>query len=98
MGGNEEINMLEIKWDAQLREVSARVDDMDVFAGRRRFLSHMECAEFATKPITEGQFQWFVEIVGYLHVFTGETVSTTELQRYEVHATKVQKKTIYCYL
>ena len=44
MGGNEGINMLEIKWDAQLREVSARVDDMDVFTGRRIFISQMECA------------------------------------------------------
>ena len=81
MGGNGGINMLEIKWDAQLREVADWVDDMYIFAGGRWFISHLDCMEFAMKNIPEGQFQWFIDIVSYLQFFIGEMVSTEESQR-----------------
>ena len=35
-------------------------------------------------------FQWFIDIVGYLHFVTGETALTAESQRDEVHADKVR--------
>ena len=41
--------------------------------------------------IPEGQFQYFVEIVSYLQVVTGETVSTAESHRETVHVDKVRK-------
>ena len=75
MGGNKDIKMLEIIWDTQLREVAARVDGMAVFWGGRWFRSHMECMEFATNHIPEGQFQWFIDIVSYLEFVTGDTAS-----------------------
>ena len=39
----------------------------------------------------EGQFQYFIEIVSYLQVVTGETVSTAESHREKVHVAKVRK-------
>ena len=54
---------------------------MDVLAGGRWFRSNMECVEFATKHITEGHFQWFIDIVIYLQFVTGYTVSTAESKR-----------------
>ena len=41
MGSNGEINMLENKWDAQLREVADRVDGMAVFSGGRWFIPQL---------------------------------------------------------
>ena len=64
---------------------------MDVLAGGRWFRSKTECVEFATKHITEGHFQWFIDIVIYLQFVTGDTVSVAELQRDEVHTEKVRK-------
>ena len=57
MGGNQEIESLEIKWDPQLREVAARVYGMSVFVGGIWIIPHMECVEFTTKHIPEEQFQ-----------------------------------------
>ena len=51
----------------------------------------MECVDFAVKHITEGQFQWFIDIISYLHFVTGEIVSTVDSHRDEVHADKLQK-------
>ena len=79
MGGNEDIKMLEIIWDTQLREVAARVDGMAVFVGGIWFRSQMECMEFATNDIPEGQFQRFIDIVSYLQFVTGDKVSKAEL-------------------
>ena len=44
------------------------------------------------KYITEGQFQWFIDIVSYLQLVTGETMYIEELQRNKVHAAEVQKR------
>ena len=65
---------------------------MAVFAGGLWFRSRMECVDFAENHIPVGQFQWFLDIVSYLQFVTGETVFTVELQRDEVHASKVLKK------
>ena len=46
---------------------------------------------FLKTHITEGQFQWFIDIISYLQFVTGETVSTADSQRYEVHVDKVRK-------
>ena len=37
-----------------------------------------------------GQFQWFIDIVSYLQIVTGETVLTEESQRYEFREAKVR--------
>ena len=50
-----------------------------------------KCKKFARYQISEVQFQWFISIVSYLQFVTGETVSTIESQRDEVHAEKVRK-------
>ena len=52
----------------------------------------MEWVEFTTKKIPEGNFHLFIYIVSYLHFFTGDMVSTAELQSDDVHASKVRKK------
>ena len=46
--------------------MATQVDEMVVFKGGICFRSQMECVEFDTKHITEGQFQWFIDIVSYL--------------------------------
>ena len=92
MGGNQEIESLEIKWDLQLREAAARVYGMSVFVGEIWIIPHMECVEFATKHIPEDKFKWFIDIVSCLQFFIGESVYTEYSQRDEVHAAKVRKK------
>ena len=62
---------------------------MSVFAGGRWSRLRMDCVEFAEKHIPAGQFHWFLYIVSYLQFVTGETVSSTESQTDEVHASKV---------
>ena len=69
---------LERKRYSKLRQLAAWIDGMDVLAGGRWFRSKMECVEFATKNITEGHFQWFIDIVIYLQFVTGDTVYTEE--------------------
>ena len=39
----------------------------------------------------EGQFQWFIDIVAYLQLVTGETVRLRESQIDKTHTTKVRK-------
>ena len=51
----------------------------------------MERIEFGTKHIPEGHFQRFIDIVSYLQFFTGETMSTVELQRDKVNAEQLSK-------
>ena len=51
----------------------------------------MECMNFSENHILGGQFQWFIYIVSYLHFVTGETVSTSDSQKFEVHTAKVRK-------
>ena len=46
--------------------MATQVDEMVVFKGGICFRSQMECVKFDTKHITEGQFQWFIDIVSYL--------------------------------
>ena len=65
---------------------------MDVFSGGRWLWSRMECVEFAENHIPVGQFQWFLDIVSYLQLVTGETVSAEESQQDGVHAAKVCTK------
>ena len=72
--------------------MAAHVDEVAVFAEGIWLRSQMECVEFETKHITDVQFQWFTDIVSYLHVVTGEAVSTAESQRDAVHAEKGRKK------
>ena len=62
-----------------------------MFADGMLFRSQSECEEYSRDKIVEGQFQWFIDIVSYLHCFTGETVFTLESQRDEVYAAKVRK-------
>ena len=50
----------------------------------------MECVDFAERLIPVGKIQWFLNIVIYLQLFTGETVSTAELHKDEVHKSKVR--------
>ena len=73
-----------------MREVSARIDGMAIFTGRRWFWLHMECIEFSKKNIPEGQFQRFIDISRYLQCVTGETLSTMDSQKDELHADKVR--------
>ena len=93
--GRYVIKKLEMKWDSQLREVAANVDEVAVFAEGIWLRSQMECVEFETKHITDVQFQWFTDIVSYLHVVTGEAVSTAESQRDAVNAEKGREKNRY---
>ena len=62
-----------------------------LFSYWRWFRSQSECKDFARDKISEGQFQWFINIVRYLQFVTGETVSTLEFQRDKIHSAKVRK-------
>ena len=86
-----EIAALEDKWEGQLNKVPDIIDGIDVFTGGRCIRSLMEHVGFLERKIPVGQFQWFLYIVSYLQLFTGETVSTTESQQDEVHVAKVRK-------
>ena len=86
-----EIAALEDKIKGQLNEVTARINGMTVFKGGRWFWSQMECVDFAEKHISVGQFQWFLDIVSYIQLFTGETASAADSHRDEVHVAKVRK-------
>ena len=76
-----EIAALEDKWEGQLNKVPDIIDGIDVFAGGMCIWSLMERVGFLERKIPVGQFQWFLYIVSYLQLFTGETVSTTESQQ-----------------
>ena len=49
-----------------------------------------KCEYFDREKIPERQFKWFIYIVRYLQFVTGETVSTLESHRDEVHTVKVK--------
>ena len=72
------IAALEDKCEGQLNEVAARIDGMAVIAVGRWFLSRMECVDFEEKHIPVGQLQGFLDIVIYLQLVKGETVSTVK--------------------
>ena len=48
----------------------------------------MSALHFKEEQITEGKFQWFIDIVVDLKFITGETVRPRESQIDEMHATK----------
>ena len=62
-----------------------------MLAGGGWFRSQSEFEDFNRYQILEGQFQWFINIVSYLHFVTGGTVSTLYSQRDEFHAVNVWK-------
>ena len=62
-----------------------------MFPGGKWLRSKSKSEESSIYQILEGQYQWFINIVSYLHFVTGETVSTAESQRDEVHDAKSMK-------
>ena len=80
--GITDLAAFEENWEGQLNEFAARIDGMAVFAVEKWFRSRMECVYFSEKHTLVGQFQWFIDIVSYLKLVTGEITSTAESQRY----------------
>ena len=64
------------RWKGQQNKVAACIDGMDVFKKRRWLRLWMECVDFEVNHIPVGQFQLFKDIVCYLQILTGDTVST----------------------
>ena len=56
------------------------------------FCKHKEWVDFWEGNIPEVQFQWFIDIVIYLHFVSGLKISNIESQQENVHTRKDAEK------
>ena len=75
---------------SELNNIAAKINSQSVFVRGVWYQSLGDCAQLSKTHVPDGQFQWFLDIIYYLHFVTKEIVDSKNLQSIDIHDARVK--------